>query len=32
MLTVGVASEPGNAVSAIDRMVLGNFTRSLQMT
>lgn len=32
LLTVGAASEPNSAVSAIDRMVLGNSTRSLQMT
>lgn len=32
LVTVGAASDPGSAVSAIDRMVLGNVTRSLQLT
>ncbi|MBO3676143.1 dioxygenase [Streptomyces sp. NEAU-YJ-81] len=31
LLTVGAASDPGSAVSAIDRMVMGNSTRSVQM-
>ena len=31
LLTVGGASEPTSAVSVIDRMVLGNSTRSVQM-
>ncbi len=31
LLTVGGASQPGSAVSVIDRMVLGNSTRSVQM-
>lgn len=30
LLAVGAASDPGSATSAIDRMVLGNSTRSLQ--
>ncbi len=32
LLTVGAADDPGSAVSAIDRMVLGNSTRSVQLT
>ena len=32
LLSVGAADDPGSAVSAIDRMVLGNSTRSLQLT
>lgn len=32
LFTVGAATEPGSAVSAIDRMVLGNSTRSVQLT
>jgi len=31
LLTVGAATDPSSAVSAIDRMVLGNSTRSVQM-
>ncbi len=31
LATVGAASDPGSAASAIDRMVMGNSTRSLQM-
>ncbi|MFT9474148.1 class III extradiol ring-cleavage dioxygenase [Streptomyces sp. 11-1-2] len=31
LLTVGAASDPGSAVSAIDRMVMGNSTRSVRM-
>lgn len=31
LLTVGAAAEPGSAVSAIDRMVLGNSIRSVQL-
>jgi 4,5-DOPA dioxygenase extradiol len=31
LLTVGAAADPGSAVSAIDRMVMGNSTRSVQM-
>lgn len=31
LLTVGAASDPGSAMSAIDRMVMGNSTRSVQM-
>jgi 4,5-DOPA dioxygenase extradiol len=32
LLTVGAADDPGNAVSAIGRMVMGNSTRSVQLT
>lgn len=32
LLTVGAADDPGSAVSAIDRMVMGNSTRSVQLT
>ncbi|MBB5938320.1 4,5-DOPA dioxygenase extradiol [Streptomyces zagrosensis] len=32
LLTVGAANDPGSAVSAIDRMVMGNSTRSVQLT
>lgn len=32
LVTVGAASNPGSAVSAMDRMVMGNSIRSLQMT
>ena len=32
LLTVGSASEPSSAVSALDRMVLGNSIRSVQLT
>ncbi|WP_405097255.1 dioxygenase [Micromonospora sp. NBC_01412] len=32
LFTVGAAAEPSSAVSAIDRMVLGNSTRSAQMS
>jgi len=32
LLAVGAATDPGSAVSAIDRMVMGNSTRSLQLT
>jgi 4,5-DOPA dioxygenase extradiol len=32
LLTVGAADDPGSALSAIDRMVLGNSTRSVQLT
>lgn len=32
LLTVGSAAEPSSAVSVIDRVVLGNSTRSVQMT
>lgn len=32
LLTVGAAADAGSAVSAIDRMVLGNSIRSVQMT
>ncbi|HEY0812945.1 MAG TPA: class III extradiol ring-cleavage dioxygenase [Pseudonocardia sp.] len=31
LLTVGAAAEPRSAVTAIDRMVMGNSTRSIQM-
>ncbi|MEU4411323.1 hypothetical protein AB0F88_43055 [Streptosporangium sp. NPDC023963] len=31
LLTVGAADDPGSAVSAIDRMVMGNSTRSVQL-
>jgi 4,5-DOPA dioxygenase extradiol len=31
LLTVGAATDAGSAVSAIDRMVMGNSTRSVQM-
>jgi len=32
LLAVGAADDPGSAVSAIDRMVMGNSTRSVQLT
>ncbi|MFF3429722.1 DODA-type extradiol aromatic ring-opening family dioxygenase [Streptomyces sp. NPDC002602] len=32
LLTVGAADDPGSAVSAIHRMVMGNSTRSVQLT
>lgn len=32
LLTVGAADDPASAVSAIDRMVMGNSTRSVQLT
>ncbi|MFI9587005.1 DODA-type extradiol aromatic ring-opening family dioxygenase [Streptomyces sp. NPDC052236] len=32
LLTVGAADDPGSAVSTIDRMVMGNSTRSVQLT
>lgn len=32
LLTVGAADDPGSAVSVIDRMVMGNSTRSLRLT
>ncbi|MEU6418641.1 class III extradiol ring-cleavage dioxygenase [Streptomyces spiralis] len=32
LATVGAADDPGSAISAIDRMVMGNSTRSLQLT
>lgn len=32
LLTLGAADDPGSAVSAIDRMVMGNSTRSVQLT
>ncbi|MFI6588085.1 DODA-type extradiol aromatic ring-opening family dioxygenase [Embleya sp. NPDC050493] len=32
LLTVGAADDPGSAVSAIDRMVMGNSTRSVRLT
>ncbi|WP_228389779.1 hypothetical protein [Streptomyces smaragdinus] len=32
LCAVGAADDPGSAVSAIDRMVMGNSTRSLQLT
>lgn len=32
LLTVGAADDPGSAVSAIDRVVMGNSTRSVQLT
>ncbi|MEE2048137.1 dioxygenase, partial [Nocardiopsis tropica] len=31
LLTVGAADDPGSAVSAIDRMVMGNSIRSVQL-
>ncbi|MER8157555.1 hypothetical protein [Streptomyces sp. NPDC094472] len=31
LLTVGAASDPGSAVSAIGRVVMGNSMRSVQM-
>lgn len=31
LLTVGAAADPGSAVSAIDRVVMGNSTRSVQL-
>jgi 4,5-DOPA dioxygenase extradiol len=31
LFTVGAATEPSSAVSAINRMVMGNSTRSVQM-
>ncbi|WP_101524679.1 dioxygenase [Nocardioides houyundeii] len=31
LLTLGAASDPGSAVSAVDRMIWGNSTRSLQV-
>ena len=31
LLTVGAAADAGSAVSAIDRMVMGNSTRSVWM-
>ncbi|KAB1142576.1 dioxygenase [Streptomyces luteolifulvus] len=32
LVTVGAADDPASAVSAIDRMVMGNSTRSVQLT
>ncbi|NGO71851.1 DODA-type extradiol aromatic ring-opening family dioxygenase [Streptomyces boncukensis] len=32
LVTVGTADDPASAVSAIDRMVMGNSTRSVQLT
>ncbi|RKS08757.1 4,5-DOPA dioxygenase extradiol [Nocardiopsis sp. Huas11] len=32
LVAVGAADDPGSAVSAIDRMVMGNSTRSVQLT
>ncbi|MEV5570153.1 hypothetical protein AB0L06_08885 [Spirillospora sp. NPDC052269] len=32
LLAVGAADDPGSAVTAIDRMVMGNSTRSVQLT
>ncbi|MFI1916887.1 DODA-type extradiol aromatic ring-opening family dioxygenase [Nocardia sp. NPDC020380] len=32
LVTVGAASDPGSATSTIDRMVMGNSIRSIQMT
>ncbi|MEU7141561.1 class III extradiol ring-cleavage dioxygenase [Nocardia sp. NPDC046473] len=31
LVTIGAASDPGSAISAIDRMVMGNSIRSVQM-